>query len=79
MFLKKQYEKEIFVNILYSFEELKEQIGITSKNITDARRIFDNAFKDLKDRGLIKEYDYKIKSVEGEEVIKFKFVRSLRP
>ena len=79
VFLKKQYQKEIFVNILYPFEELKEQIGITSKNITDARRIFDNAFKDLKDRELIREYDYKIKSVEGEEVIRFKFIKSLKP
>lgn len=79
VFLKKQYEKEIFVNIPYSFEELKEMIGITSKNITDARRIFDNAFKGLKDRGLIKEYDYKIKLIEGEEVIRFRFVRSLKP
>ncbi|MBA7684800.1 hypothetical protein ES703_93213 [subsurface metagenome] len=79
VFLKKQYEKNVFVNIPYSFEKLKEQIGITDKNITYSRRTFDNAFKDLKDRGLIKEYDYKIELVEGEEVIKFKFVRSLKP
>lgn len=79
MFLKRQYDKSTFVKIPYAFKLLRYHIGITSKNVTDAKRIFDNAFKDLKDRGLIKEYDYKIELLDGTDSISFTFVKSLTP
>jgi len=78
MFLKKQYDKSTFVKIPYAFELLRDHIGITDKNITQARETFDNAFKDLKDRGLIKEYDYKIELLDDEEYTQFKFTKGLK-
>jgi len=79
MFLKKQYDKTTFVKIPYPFELFREDMGITSKNITDAKRIFDNAFKDLKDRELVEEYDYKIELLDGTDSISFTFVKGLTP
>lgn len=79
MFLKKQYDKSTFVKVPYAFKLLREHIGITDKNITNARKTFDNAFKDLKDRNLIKEYDYKIELLDGTDSIRFEFVKSLTP
>lgn len=79
VFLKKQYDKSTFVKIPYVFKLLKEHIGITDKNITYSKRTFEKAFKDLKDRGLIKEYDYKIELLDGTDSISFKFVKSLTP
>ena len=78
MFLKKQYDKSTFVKVPYVFELLKDHIGITTKHITKARKIFDNAFKDLKDRGLVEEYDYKIELLDGTDSIRFKFIKSLK-
>jgi len=79
MFLKKQYDKSTFVKVPYVFELLKDHIGITDKNITNARKTFDNTFKDLKDRGLVEEYDYKIELLDGTDSIRFEFVKSLTP
>lgn len=77
MFLKKQYDKSTFVKIPYPFELFRYHIGITDKNITYAKRTFERAFKNLKDEGLIKEYDYDIKVSDNTDSITFKFIKSL--
>ena len=79
MFLKKQYDKTTFVKIPYPFELFRYHIGITDKNITYARRTFERAFKDLKDKGLIREYDYNIEVLDNTDSITFRFVKSLTP
>jgi len=79
MFIKKQYEPTTFVKIPYPFELFREDIGITDKNKTYARRTFDNAFKELKDKGLANEYDYDIEEFNGTDSISFTFVKSLIP
>lgn len=79
MFIKKQYDKTTFVKVPYPFELLKEHIGITDKNITYSRQTFDNAFKDLKDKGLVNEYDYKVELFDGTDSIRFEFIKGLTP
>jgi len=79
MFIKKQYEPTTFVKVPYPFELFIEDMGITDKHTTNARRTFDNAFKELKDRGLVNEYDYDIKEFDGTDSISFTFVKGLTP
>jgi len=57
------------------FEDLKAHIGITTKNITRARQIFEKAWQDIKDARLLLNYKYELK--EKENLIWFYIKKSL--
>ncbi|MBA7493089.1 hypothetical protein ES702_03644 [subsurface metagenome] len=60
LFVKRQDPKNIG-NFPNNFKLFKEHIGITTKNITWARQIFEKAWQDIQDEGLLSDYEYKIR------------------
>lgn len=65
----------------FIFELLKFNIGITDKNITQARKTFERAWKDLKDKNLLEGYSYKIRTSKKDnmEYIKFNYKEVIKP
>ncbi|GAH54462.1 unnamed protein product, partial [marine sediment metagenome] len=58
------------------FEMLKAHIGITDTNLVRAKKTFDNAWENIKKKGLLKGYRYRepfISKKDNREKIKFSF------
>lgn len=78
--LIKRQDPRYIKNYTVDFKTLKAQIGITDKHITNARKTFEKAWSDIKDRELLKGYRHKIfiSKKNGGEYIKFVKQRGLR-
>jgi len=64
------------------FGELKAQIGITTKNITRSKQIFEKAWSDIKSKGLLKGYRHSkffISKKDNREKIRLSKQRDLMP
>lgn len=80
IFLKRHKEDTLFI-YPFIFELLRFNLGIKTKNITEARKTLEKAWSDIKKQGLLKGYSYKIWTSKKDniEYIKFKFKESLKP
>lgn len=64
------------------FENLKISVGITTKNITRSKQIFEKAWKNIKSKGLLKGYrksELFISKKDNREKIRFSKQRGLNP
>lgn len=78
LFIKRQDPKSIS-NYKIDFELLKAHVGITTKNVTWARKTFEKAWKDIKERDLLKGYRHRIftSKKDNKKYIIFKKLESL--
>ncbi|MBA7615977.1 hypothetical protein ES703_23267 [subsurface metagenome] len=78
LLIKRQDPKDIS-DYTIDFERVKAHIGITDKHITNARKTFEKAWNDIKGRGLLKGYQYRIfiSKKDSKEKIKFSRQRDL--
>ncbi|MBA7492297.1 hypothetical protein ES702_02846 [subsurface metagenome] len=76
----KRQDPKYISNYTMDFELLKAHIGITDKHITNARKTFEKAWNDIKDRELLKGYRHRIfiSKKNNREYIKFVKQRSLK-